>query len=93
MSRLFWQGTSVQNLRRFTVDFGICNLANNVDTEKTAPLIAFANRLHPDRVPQNVGPNLDPDCLTQMVFLNLKKKSADGPKPCKVTQHAKSSKI
>ena len=32
-------------------------------------LITFANSLDPDQVRQNVGPDLDPNCLTLMVFL------------------------
>ena len=31
-------------------------------------LIAFANSLDPDEARQNVGPDLDPNCLTLMVF-------------------------
>ena len=27
-------------------------------------LIIFANSFDPDKAPQNVGPNLDPNCLT-----------------------------
>ena len=32
-------------------------------------LITYANSLEPDQAWQNVGPDLDPDCLTLMVFL------------------------
>ena len=32
-------------------------------------LITFANSLDPDQAQQNVGPDLDPSYLTQMVFL------------------------
>ena len=32
-------------------------------------LITFANRLEPNQAWQNVGPDLDPNCLTLMVFL------------------------
>ena len=32
-------------------------------------LITFANSLDPDQALQNVGPDLDPNSLTQMVFL------------------------
>ena len=32
-------------------------------------LITFANSLDPDQARQNVGPDLDPNCLTLMVFL------------------------
>ena len=31
-------------------------------------LIAFASSLDPDQTRQNVGPDLDPNCLTLMVF-------------------------
>ena len=34
-------------------------------------LITFANSLDPYQARQNVGPDLDPDCLTLMVFLKL----------------------
>ena len=50
-------------------------------------LITFANRLEPDQAWQNVGPDLDPNCLTLMVFLKglfkkngFLKKSADNKK-------------
>ena len=43
-------------------------------------LKTFANNLDPDQARQNVGPDLDPNCLTLMVFMqeffekvNLKK--------------------
>ena len=32
-------------------------------------MITFANNLDPDQTGQNVGPDLDPICLTLMVFL------------------------
>ena len=32
--------------------------------------IILANRLHPDRVGQSVGPDLDPSCLTLIVRIN-----------------------
>ena len=32
-------------------------------------LITLANSLDPDQARQNVGPDLDPNCLTLMVFL------------------------
>ena len=32
-------------------------------------LITFANSLDPGQARQNVGPDLDPNCLTLMVFL------------------------
>ena len=32
------------------------------------PLITFANSMDPDQARQNVGPDLDPNCLTLMVF-------------------------
>ena len=31
--------------------------------------MTFANSLDPDQAQQNVGPDLDPNCLTLMVFL------------------------
>ena len=56
----------------------------------------FANSLDPDQARQNMGPDLEPNCL--MVFLKeffekkkkKKKKSTDYRKACKLTQHAKS---
>ena len=61
------------------------------------PALAFANSLDPDQARQNIGTDLDPHCLTLMIFLkdlfekvNLKKKSTDDKKACKITQHAKS---
>ena len=40
-------------------------------------LMNFANSLDPDQDPQNVGPDLDPNCFTLIVFLKefLKKVS------------------
>ena len=32
-------------------------------------LVTFANSLNPDQAGKNVGPDLDPNCLTLMVFL------------------------
>ena len=60
-------------------------------------LITFANILDPDQARQNVGPDLDPNCLTLRCYswkmflkkVNFKKKSADDIKACKITQHAK----
>ena len=56
----------------------------------------FCNILDPDQVRQNVGPNLDPNCLThrwysRMVFFERKNnfESADNKKrakACKITQ-------
>ena len=50
-------------------------------------LITFANSLDPDQARQNVGPDLDPNCLTLMVFLkdffekkSKKKKNLDDKK-------------
>ena len=43
-------------------------------------LITFANSLDPDQVLQNVGPDLDPNCLCHTHFLkkiNFEKKLAD----------------
>ena len=59
-------------------------------------LITFANSLDPDQAWQNVGPDLDPNCLTLCwyswkMFLEKfikKKKSTDYKKACKITQHA-----
>ena len=34
-------------------------------------LITFSNSLDPDQARQNVGPNLDPNCLTLMIFMNF----------------------
>ena len=60
-------------------------------------LITFANSLDPDQARQNVGPDLDPNCLTLMVFrkeffeeVNFRKKSIDDKKASKITLHAKS---
>ena len=39
----------------------LCLLAPSADT--------FANSLDPDEARQNAGPDLDPNCLTLMVFL------------------------
>ena len=57
-----------------------------------------ANRLDPDQAQQNVGPDLDPICLTLRwyswkkfsKYLILKKKSADDKKAWKISQGAKS---
>ena len=47
-------------------------------------LLIFANSLDPDQAQQNVGPDLDPNCLTLIAFLkeifekaNFKKKSEE----------------
>ena len=62
-------------------------------------LIIFANSLDPDQARQNVGPDLDPDCLTLWCYswkiffekVKLKKKiHSRQKKTCKITQHAKS---
>ena len=45
--------------------------------------ISFANNLDPDQARRNVGPGLDPKCLTLMVFLKkcfLQNISADDKK-------------
>ena len=55
---------------------------------------SFANSLDPDKVPQNVGLDLDPNCLTPLIaFLkgffkkvDFEKKSADDKKACKIIQ-------
>ena len=61
----------------------------------TCLLKTFANSLDPDQNQQNVGPHLDPNCLTLMVFLKgffekvyFEKKSAEDNKSMKNTQHA-----
>ena len=50
-------------------------------------LITFTNSLNPDQDRQNVGPDLDPNCLTLILFLKetfeniiLKERSADSNK-------------
>ena len=35
----------------------------------------FANSLDPDQVRKNIGPDLDPNCFTLMLFLNFFRKS------------------
>ena len=65
-------------------------------------LITRANSLDPDQARQNVGPDLDPNCLTlwwyswkfflkkiKLKKKNNKKKYTDDKKACKITQHAK----
>ena len=47
--------------------------------------ITFANSLDPDQARQNVGPDLDPNCLTLLVL--LKECFEDGKEACKITQH------
>ena len=55
-------------------------------------LIIFPNSLDPDQARQDVGPDLDPNCLSLIVFLKdfllILKKSAEDKKACKITQHA-----
>ena len=59
----------------------LCLLVSSAD-------ITFANSLDPDQAGQNVLPDLDPNCLTLIIFLNLErifqkkvlKKSADTEK-------------
>ena len=48
-------------------------------------LITFANSLDPDQDQQNIGPDLDPNSLTLIVFMKdfFKKKSADDNKSVK----------
>ena len=53
-------------------------------------LLIFANSFDPDQDRQDVGPDLDPNCLTLTVFLkdfffkdNFEKKSADDNKSMK----------
>ena len=53
-------------------------------------LITFANSLKPDQAQQYVRPDLDPNCMTLMVFLkelfykvDFEKKSADDNKSMK----------
>ena len=60
-------------------------------------LITFVNSLDQDLNRQNVRPDLNSKHLTLLVFLkdffeeknNWRKKSADGKKSMKITQHAK----
>ena len=60
-------------------------------------LITFASSLDPDQARQNVGPDLDPNCLI-LRWYSLKdffkklilKKSADDKNAFKITQHANS---
>ena len=57
-------------------------------------LITFANSFDPDQARQNVGPDLDPNCLTAgipgVVFeVDFEEKNRR-QKACKITQHAKS---
>ena len=50
-------------------------------------LITFANSLDPDQARQNVGPDLDPNFLTLMIFLKiifLKKKKVNFAKQNKL---------
>ena len=63
-------------------------------------LMTFANSLDSDQARQNVGPELDPNCLTLMVFLkeffryvDFEKKSADDKKSVKISQEAESTLI
>ena len=59
-------------------------------------LIAFANSLDQNQARQNVGPDLDPNCLTfwwysWQIFLKkfILEKNPDYKKECKIIQHAK----
>ena len=59
-------------------------------------LITFADSLDPDQARLNVGLNMDPNCLTLMVFLkdffvkvNFENKITEDKKACRITQHAK----
>ena len=54
-------------------------------------MIIFANSLDPEQARQNVGPNLDPNCVTLMVYLKeffekayFEKKSAADKKHAKL---------
>ena len=56
----------------------------------------FTNSLETDQARQNVGPDLNPNCLTLMVFLKelfekvvFDENSAEDKKACKITQNAK----
>ena len=60
-------------------------------------LITFANSLNPDQDRHNVGPDLDPNCLSLMVFLKeffeklfFVKSQQTTTTARKITQHAKS---
>ena len=62
--------------------------------------MTFANSLDSDQALQNVRPELDPNCLTLMVFLkeffryvDFEKKSADDKKSVKISQEAESTLI
>ena len=59
-------------------------------------LITFANSLEPDQDQQNVGPDLDPNCLCSTHFVKeliLKKKSADDKENMKNYPACKELKI
>ena len=67
----------------------------------SADTVAFANSLEPDQNRYNVGPDLDPNCLSlcMIVFLkeflkkgNFEKSQQTTTKVWKITQHAKRSK-
>ena len=48
------------------VDSRSCSVFNSLHASVNFchPLITFANSLDPDQARQNVGPDLDPNCLT-----------------------------
>ena len=82
-------------LERMDISLALNSLATNGDFCRL--LITFANSLDTDQARQSVGPNLDPNCLTLMVFLKdffkklILKKNPHTTKNKKITQHAKSS--
>ena len=44
-------------------------LTENTEQKQIPKLYSKFNNLDPDQTQQNVGPDLDPNCLTLMVFL------------------------
>ena len=61
----------------------------------SADTVALANSLEPDQDRYNVGPDLDPNCLTLIVFMkeflekvNYEKNQQTTTKARKITQHA-----
>ena len=44
-------------------------LINSLPTSVVCCMITFANSLDPDQARRNVGPDLDPNCVTLMVYL------------------------
>ena len=70
------------------VEWNFLIFLNCFSDDKHCLLITFANSVDPDQDQQNVGPDLDPNCLTLMVIKILKeflKKKND----CEKIQQAK----